>query len=97
MDKKSKKKEKHIVLLEKGDYFGEVALLQQQNFRTASVRAKNRVTLLSLLKPDLENLIEHYPRVGAKVLQVLGLIVANRFSSVTREIQILKYKMAQLK
>ncbi|MCF8058008.1 MAG: cyclic nucleotide-binding domain-containing protein [Bacteriovoracaceae bacterium] len=85
---------KHILTLEKSDYFGELALLQEISIRNASAVSRQGCELLGLFKPDLEELINHYPVIAAKLLQSISLIVANRLFSLTREVQELKYKLS---
>lgn len=87
---------KHIVTLEKGEYFGELALLQENSLRSAECMAKNVVELLGIFKPDMEELTKHYPVVAAKLLQSISMIIANRLYSITREVGELKYKICQL-
>lgn len=87
---------RHILTLEKGDYFGELALLQEISVRNASAVSRQGCELLGLFKPDVEELINHYPVIAAKLLQSISLIVANRLFSLTREVQELKYKLSAL-
>ncbi len=83
----------HILTLEKYDYFGELALLQENSERNASAISRRGCELLGLFKPDVDELINTYPLIAAKVLQSVSLIVANRLFSLTREVQELKYKV----
>jgi CRP-like cAMP-binding protein len=82
----------HILTLEKYEYFGELALLQENSERNASAISRRGCELLGLFKPDVDELINTYPLIAAKVLQSISLIVANRLFSLTREVQELKYK-----
>jgi CRP/FNR family cyclic AMP-dependent transcriptional regulator len=83
----------YIINLEKNEYFGELALLQENSIRNATVFAKDQSVLLGLFKPDLEDMINEYPIVATKVLQSISMIIANRLFSVTQEIRQLKYKI----
>ena len=67
--------------LEEGDYFGELALLQENNIRSATLKANSKVSLLSFYQPDLEDLILAHPKVSARIIQALSLIVSNRLNS----------------
>src|SRR3989339_447175 len=87
---------KHVVSLERKDYFGELALLQENNIRSATVIAKSSCDLLGIFKPDLENLIEEWPTVAARLLQAISIIVADRFYLISQEVGHLKYKILQL-
>ncbi len=83
-----------VVSLERYDYFGELALLQKNSVRSATVIAKQNCTLLGLFQPDLEELQENYPVVATKLLQTVSLIIANRLYSITKEVRRLKYKLS---
>lgn len=99
LEKKSEaaeKKEHHIVNLLQGQYFGELALLDEQDVRNASARAKQNSTLFALFRPDLEELLERYPVVAAKLLQSISLIITKRFIGTANEVQILKDKIKRL-
>ncbi len=87
---------RHILTLEKGDYFGELALLQDISVRNASAISRQGCEVLGIFKPDIEDLINSYPLIAAKLLQSVSLIVANRLFSLTREVQELKYKLSSL-
>lgn len=87
---------KHIITLEKSDYFGELALLQEMSIRNASAISRQGCELLGIFKPDVEELINQYPVIAAKLLQSVSLIVANRLFSLTKEVQELKYKIFAL-
>lgn len=99
LEKKSntdEKKEHHIVNLIPQQYFGELALLDEQDVRNASARAKQNSTLFALFRPDLEELLERYPVVAAKLLQATSLIITKRFIQTANEVQILKDKVKRL-
>lgn len=85
-----------VVRLSKHEYFGELALLEKQNKRNATAIANGSATLLTIYNPDVEELIERHPVIGAKFLQGISLIVANRFNNVTFELKALKEKMMEL-
>lgn len=85
-----------IARLSKQDYFGELSLLEKRNKRNATAISKGESRLIAIYKPDLEEMIERYPVVGAKFLQAISLIVAMRFNSVTEEIKTLKDMIAIL-
>lgn len=87
---------RHVVTLERGEYFGELALLQEKSLRSAECVAKNVVELLGIFKPDMEEMISQHPVVAAKLLQSISMIIANRLYSITREVGELKYRICQL-
>lgn len=94
---KGEGKSNYLLSLDKHDYFGELALLQDSSMRNATVVARGSTQLLGLFKPDIEALISNHPIVAAKLLQSISLIIANRLFSVTREVRELKYKLSQIR
>jgi len=88
--------EQFVVRLSKSEYFGELALLDQQNRRNATAISKGNSSLFVIYKPDIEELIERYPVLGAKFLQSVALIVAMRFNRVTSEYKMLKERISDL-
>jgi signal-transduction protein with cAMP-binding, CBS, and nucleotidyltransferase domain len=93
---RAKKESTLIANLGKFEYFGEFALLENQNQRNATVISKGSSILLAIYRPDLEELIERYPIIGAKFLQGISLVVAERFNRVTGELRSVKDKLAEL-
>lgn len=87
--------DQYVITLEKGEYFGELALLQNNSVRSASAMAIENTELLGLFKPDFEELVQSYPVVATKVLQSLSLIVTKRLFSLTNEVKRLKCKLAK--
>jgi CRP/FNR family cyclic AMP-dependent transcriptional regulator len=85
-----------VIKLDKQQYFGEMGLLEDFNRRSASVVAAENTVLLGIFKPDLENMLEQYPVLGAKFLRETALIMANRMGQLTREIVTLKLKIKEL-
>jgi CRP/FNR family cyclic AMP-dependent transcriptional regulator len=85
-----------VTQLSKFSYFGELALLEQQNKRNATAISAKATTLLTIYKPDLEELIERYPVVGAKLLQGLSTIVSKRLNAIANELKITKEKLEKL-
>jgi len=85
-----------VVRLEKYQYFGEMGLLEEFNRRSATAVAAENTVLLGLFKPDLEQMLEHYPVVGAKFLRETALIMANRMGQLTREIVSMKKRIKEL-
>lgn len=82
-----------IITLDRGNYFGELALLQEVSIRNATAIAREKTQLLGIFKPDVELLIETHPIVATKLLQSISVIVANRLFSVTQELKRLKHKI----
>ena len=85
-----------VASLEKSDYFGEIAILKPNSLRTAMAQARNSVVLLGVFKPDMEELIHQFPTIGAKLLQSIAVITANRFTSIAEELKVLKRRVINL-
>jgi len=86
----------YLLSLGTHDYFGELALLQEDSVRNASAFSKESTILLGLFKPDMHDLIVDHPVIGAKFLQSISIIVAHRLFSVTRELREVKTRLQQL-
>jgi CRP-like cAMP-binding protein len=86
----------HLLSLEKYDYFGELALLQENSVRNATVIAREHCELIGIFKPDLEALIDTHSTIATKLLQSISVIISHRLFSLTKEVRELKYRLAQL-
>ena len=60
-----------------GDFFGEIALATAE-MRTADAVAIDACELIYFLKQDLEEWIEHEPRLGARFLMNLSAVLGHR-------------------
>lgn len=87
--------EKFLTLEEFG-YFGELALLQEGNQRTATAMARNKCELVGIFKPDLDNLIVRHPVIAAKLIQSISIALADRLYYLTNEASKLQKKLKQL-
>ena len=81
-------KNQHHILAElvKGDFFGELALLDDTP-RSASAVAKTPATLLCFFKPDLLDLIERNPKLGSKILFRLAWTIGERLKSTNEQVK----------
>ena len=87
---------RELVELTDGDFFGEIALLNEV-IRTATARAKTDCTLLSLFQPDLLSLLNRNPRLGVKVLLSLARLVGLRLVEVSDEVEALMRECEDLR
>jgi CRP-like cAMP-binding protein len=69
--------ETELARLGKGDFFGEIALAATER-RTAGASASTAARLVYFLRQDLEEWIEHEPRLGARFLMNLSATLAQR-------------------
>jgi len=77
--------QKNFLMLEEFNYFGELALLQENTPRTASAIAHNQCDLVGIFKPDLDHLILHQPVIAAKLIQSISIAIADRLYYFTQE------------
>ena len=80
----------------RGDFFGELALLDNET-RSASSMAVKDSHLAVIFKPDLDEFIEKYPKVGIKILRGVSEIVATRLRNVNKDFLSLYYKSMENK
>ena len=73
-----------LASLQKGDFFGELALVDGER-RSASAVAKTDVQLSVIFKPDLDDFIEKYPKKGIKILKSMSYIVTARLRLLNEE------------
>ena len=66
-----------IFTIEPGDFFGEMALLEQLP-RTATATATERSKLHLLYRSKLDNLLHSHPRVGITVMTHLAQLLSSR-------------------
>lgn len=88
--------EEKFLVLDEFSYFGEMALLQDGNPRSATAKAKNPCELIGIFKPDLEHLIQHHPVIAAKLIQSISLALADRLYSLTEEASKLSRRVRKL-
>ena len=94
-------KSNFVTRLNQGDFFGEIALVEQTGRRTATATAAGELVLLGFFKPDLAEIIERSPKTGVKIVtrlaEVLGRRLketAERFSELKRELKEMDSKNA---
>ncbi|MGB0452781.1 MAG: cyclic nucleotide-binding domain-containing protein [Bacteriovoracaceae bacterium] len=85
------------LFLDTGDFFGELALLQERSERNASAIATEGTVLLGLFRPDLDNLINTDPVIAAKFLQTVSSIISQRFLNLSLEYHRMKKSYYELR
>ena len=88
--------EEKFLILDEFSYFGEMALLQDANPRSATAIAKSPCELVGIFKPDLEHLIENHPVIAAKLIQSISLALADRLYYLTEEASKLSRRLRKL-
>jgi len=71
-----------IAVLNPGDYFGEMSLLDERP-RTATAAATEPVQVYLLYKTELEKLVKDVPHIGAAIMTHLAMLLAARLRAMT--------------
>ena len=77
---------KTLAILEKGAFFGEMALLDDSP-RSASARALERTHALALYRNDLSQLIHRDPQTACQIYRALASMVGDRLRSTNELVQ----------
>jgi len=77
-------KEIELAIFSKGDFFGELALVDGEK-RSASAIAINNVRTVVIFKPDLDEFVEKYPKKGIRILKAISQIIATRLRSLNED------------
>lgn len=78
-----------VTVLGDGSFFGELALVDPDNIRSASAVAIDRTVLIGFFKPDLMEILERKPAMGVKILFQLSTVLGRRLLETTEKITIL--------
>jgi len=85
---------KQLVTLREGDFFGEIALLDESP-RSATVVARTDAELVGFFRPDLFDIIEKTPATGLKIVLRLAQLVGERLRNSNLEISKLRAQLAE--
>jgi CRP/FNR family cyclic AMP-dependent transcriptional regulator len=78
---------RHVLAeLQDGDFFGELALLDEAP-RSARAVAKKPCTLLCFFKPELLDIINRNPKLGGKILFRLAWTIGERLKSTNEQVR----------
>lgn len=88
----SQEERKVLAVLKAGEFFGELALLDESP-RSATALAKEETKILGLFRPDLFSLLDRKPRLGNKFLFQLALIIGERLKHTNSEMQKLRTQL----
>jgi CRP-like cAMP-binding protein len=73
-----------LALLSKGDFFGELAMLDEER-RSASAIAMKESRIAVIFKPDLDEFVETYSKEGIKILKGISQIIATRLRNINQD------------
>ncbi|MFH1074194.1 MAG: cyclic nucleotide-binding domain-containing protein [Candidatus Firestonebacteria bacterium] len=80
--KKTDAREIELTTMKPGDFFGEIALLDESP-RSATAIAAGKTRILGFYRPDFLELLKRDPRLGSKVLLQLSQMIAKRLRTTT--------------
>ena len=86
-----------ITRLEKGDFFGELSLIEEPSYRSATAMSINKSTLIGFFKPDLLQVIQRNPNTGNKISLRLAEILGKRLRETTEKVTELVVELNSVK
>lgn len=89
-------RKKEIIAMGDGDFFGEIALLDESP-RSASVVVKEDSQLIGFFRPDLFEVIEKTPKTGLKIVMKLAEMIGERLRNMNSEFTKLRSEVETLK
>ena len=78
--------EKSLLLLGPGEFFGELALLQEGS-RMVTARSETAVELLMITKKDFQQLMDLYPRTASRMLLTITTLLAMRVKAYNAQLK----------
>ncbi|HEY9166232.1 MAG TPA: cyclic nucleotide-binding domain-containing protein [Candidatus Kryptonia bacterium] len=79
---------KVLALLETGDFFGELSLLDESP-RSATASVKHDSKIIGFFRPDLIDLLDRSPKAGTKILFKLGEVIGTRLRITNEQLAII--------
>ena len=86
-----------ITQLGAGDFFGELALVDENSRRTASAIAREETLLIGFFKPDLDEVLKRSPSAGIKILLRLSEVLGRRLKETTDKVSDLRRALKELR
>jgi CRP-like cAMP-binding protein len=84
-----------LVELSDGDFFGELALLNETP-RSATAVARTESVLYGLFRPDLLGLVERDPSLGVQILLRMSRVISERLVQTNETVRELRQKIHEL-
>jgi CRP/FNR family transcriptional regulator, cyclic AMP receptor protein len=85
-----------ITQLSEGDFFGEIALVEDSGHRTATAIARDETTLLGFFRPDLTEVLARNPSAGSKIILRLAEVLGRRLKETTEKVSDLRKALKEL-
>lgn len=82
--------------LSTGDFFGELALVEENGKRSASARAVSETRLIGFFKPDFFDIIQRKPATGVKISLRLNEVLGKRLVETNKNVKALDEKLKTL-
>ena len=86
-----------ITQLMPGDFFGELALVEDGARRTASAVARDESVLIGFFKPDLNEVLARSPESGIKISLRLAEVLGRRLKETTEKVSELRRAIKDLR
>lgn len=84
-----------LATLEDGDFFGELALLNETP-RSATAVARTEAVLYGLFRPDLLGLVERDPTLGVQLLLRMSQVISERLIQTNEQVRELREQLHEL-
>lgn len=85
-----------ITKLKRGDFFGELSLVEDHGKRTAHATAIEDTVVIGFFKPDLHVILQSHPTIGSKITMNLAEVIGKRLKATTEKISQLRSEMKML-
>lgn len=86
-----------ITQLLPGDFFGELALVEDNGRRTATALSRDESVLIGFFKPDLVEVLDRQPDVGIKVTLRLAEVLGKRLKETTDKVSDLRRALKDMR
>ncbi len=96
-EQRDKSQEVFITRLEPGDFFGEIALVEENSRRSATARAHNEAQVIGFYKSDLVEILQRNPTAGFQVVSRLAEVLGRRLKETTEKVSDLRRQIQEIK
>jgi len=86
-----------VTQLGEGDFFGELALVEENSRRTATAICRDETVLIGFFVPDLDEIVKRSPSSGIKILRRLAEVLGRRLKETTEKVTDLRRALRELR